>query len=144
MNYLQYTFPASADLQEILVALLGELPFDTFEEGSEFLLAFVPLPADVPAFSAEVQEIVEPLGVEFTVEEIPYQNWNSIWESNFQPISVGNFCGVRADFHEPMQGVEHEIIINPNTIHTNGPKITRSDAIMICLNMNVVKNEHMP
>ncbi len=91
MNYLQYSFPASAELQEILVALLGELPFEIFEEGSELLLAFVPLPADVAAFSAEVQEIVEPFGVDFTVEEIPYQNWNSIWESNFQPITVGKF-----------------------------------------------------
>ncbi|AEE53596.1 50S ribosomal protein L11 methyltransferase [Haliscomenobacter hydrossis] len=120
MNYLQYTFPATPDLQEILVALLGDLPFDTFEEGSENLMAFVPMPADVAALSAEVQEIVEPLGVGFSVQEIPYQNWNVIWESNFQPITVGDFCGVRADFHAPMEGVQHEIIINPKMAFGTG------------------------
>ena len=120
MNYLQYTFPAAADLQEILVALLGELSFEIFEEGPEALQAFVQMPPDVVAFSAEVEEIVAPFQVEFTVLEIPYQNWNSIWESNFQPITVGDFCGVRADFHAPMQGVQHEIIINPKMAFGTG------------------------
>lgn len=120
MNYLQFTFPAAADLQEILVALLGELSFEIFEEGPEALQAFVQMPPDVAAFSAEVEEIVAPFQVEFTVLEIPYQNWNSIWESNFQPITVGDFCGVRADFHAPMQGVQHEIIINPKMAFGTG------------------------
>jgi ribosomal protein L11 methyltransferase len=120
MNYLQYTFPAAADLQEILVALLGELSFEIFEEGPEALQAFVQMPPDVAAFSAEVEEIVAPFQVEFTVQEIPYQNWNSIWESNFQPIAVGDFCGVRADFHAPMEGVQHEIIINPKMAFGTG------------------------
>ena len=120
MNYLQYTFPAAADLQEILVALLGELSFEIFEEGPEALQAFVQMPPDVAAFSAEVEEIVAPFQVEFTVLEIAYQDWNSIWESNFQPITVGDFCGVRADFHAPMQGVQHEIIINPKMAFGTG------------------------
>lgn len=120
MNYLQYTFPAEPDMQEILMALLGHLPFDTFEEGETALQAFVPLPNDQAAFEAEVREIVVPLDVDFSVQEIPYQNWNSIWESNFQPITVGDFCGVRADFHPPMQGVQYEIIINPKMAFGTG------------------------
>lgn len=120
MNYLQYTFTATPEMQEILIALLGDLPFDTFEEGTEHLHAFVPLPKDQATFDAEVQTMIESLDVHFTVQEIPYQNWNSIWESNFQPITVGDFCGVRADFHAPLKGVQHEIIINPKMAFGTG------------------------
>jgi ribosomal protein L11 methyltransferase len=120
VNYLQYTFVASPEQQEILMALLSHLAFDTFQEGENTLLAFVPLPEDALAFETEVKAIAAPLGLTYTISEIPYQNWNSIWESNFQPITVGDFCGVRADFHAPLSGVQHEIVINPKMAFGTG------------------------
>ncbi|MEM6966395.1 MAG: 50S ribosomal protein L11 methyltransferase, partial [Bacteroidota bacterium] len=51
---------------------------------------------------------------------IKYQNWNAIWESNFKPIVVGTFCGIRADFHSPLTEVQHEIIINPKMAFGTG------------------------
>ena len=32
MNYLKYTFVASEDLKDELIAQVGEFPFDTFED----------------------------------------------------------------------------------------------------------------
>ena len=32
-------------------------------------------------------------------------NWNAVWESNFQPIQVDDFVGLRADFHPTTEGV---------------------------------------
>ena len=51
---------------------------------------------------------------------LPAQNWNAVWESNFQPVIVEDFCAVRADFHEPIPGVQHELVINPKMAFGTG------------------------
>jgi ribosomal protein L11 methyltransferase len=54
------------------------------------------------------------------VEKLPEENWNIQWESNFSPISVGNFCHVRADFHPPLQGFKYELVITPKMAFGTG------------------------
>ncbi|MFX8616606.1 50S ribosomal protein L11 methyltransferase, partial [Acinetobacter baumannii] len=65
-------------------------------------------------FDREVfEEFVRQQQLSYTVNIIEQQNWNAVWESNFQPITVDDFVGVRAVFHEPMVNVEQEVIITP-------------------------------
>ncbi|NDD15859.1 MAG: 50S ribosomal protein L11 methyltransferase [Chitinophagia bacterium] len=43
---------------------------------------------------------------------IKEKNWNAIWESNFEPVRVANFVGIRANFHphfDPKVAIEIEI-----------------------------------
>ncbi len=47
---------------------------------------------------------------ESITEEI---NWNQLWESSFEPVTIDDFAAVRAEFHNPILGVEHEIVITP-------------------------------
>ena len=45
---------------------------------------------------------------------IKEQNWNAIWESNFDPVRVGDFVGIRAHFHPDFEpAVEYDIKITP-------------------------------
>lgn len=45
---------------------------------------------------------------------IKEENWNAIWESNFEPVRVDDFVGIRANFHPPFEpAVQHEIHITP-------------------------------
>ena len=45
---------------------------------------------------------------------IKEENWNAIWESNFEPVRVGDFVGIRAHFHPSFEpAVRHEITITP-------------------------------
>jgi ribosomal protein L11 methyltransferase len=120
MNYLAYTFPATPAEQEMLIALLSDLPFDTYEETEEALIAYVSIAASYPELASEVKENMGDIGDGFSIEEIPYQNWNVIWESNFEPIKVGNFCGLRAEFHPLFLDVRHDIIINPKMAFGTG------------------------
>ncbi|MGD2035350.1 MAG: 50S ribosomal protein L11 methyltransferase, partial [Bacteroidales bacterium] len=47
------------------------------------------------------------------VEEIPEQNWNRIWESNFEPVIIKNRCVIRAPFHKKFPDLPLEVIIEP-------------------------------
>ena len=35
----------------------------------------------------------------FTQNIIEQQNWNELWEKNFEPVWVDDFVGIRAAFH---------------------------------------------
>ena len=72
----------------------------------------------------------------YTKEEIPYENWNAIWESNFKPVLVDDFCVIRADFHEPLEGYEHEIIINPKMAFGTGHHETSFMMLQLMRNMD--------
>ena len=43
---------------------------------------------------------------------IPPENWNAVWESDFQPIVIEDKCAVRAHFHDPID-VPYELVITP-------------------------------
>jgi ribosomal protein L11 methyltransferase len=121
LNYYQYNFVIAEPYRDILLAMLSELPFDTFEETPEGLHAFIPEPdTDQEAIAAQLSEWQQQWPFQYAVTFIPAQNWNAVWESNFQPIVVDDFCGVRADFHGPSQGVEYELVINPKMAFGTG------------------------
>jgi len=45
---------------------------------------------------------------------IKEENWNALWESNFEPVRVGDFVGIRANFHPSFEPkVQYEIQITP-------------------------------
>ncbi|MBX2892622.1 MAG: 50S ribosomal protein L11 methyltransferase [Saprospiraceae bacterium] len=125
LNYWKYTFHLdatanNADAADILVAYLAELPFDTFEEPTNGLNAYLPANVDVGAVEDVLREMQQQFQFSWEKSFIPAQNWNEIWEHNFHPVIVGNFCAVRADFHEPIPGMKHELVINPKMAFGTG------------------------
>jgi len=51
---------------------------------------------------------------------VPDKNWNEVWESNFEPVVVGDICCVKADFHDIDPRVKHSITINPKMAFGTG------------------------
>lgn len=117
MEYLQIHFPNITESQsEILIAQLNEIGFDGFEEETNELKAFVPSSNfDENAF----KQIVDTNNLNYYKSIIKKENWNAIWESNFEPIEVAYpnsfkpFVYIRAGFHEAKDGYEHDIIVTP-------------------------------
>jgi ribosomal protein L11 methyltransferase len=72
--------------------------------------------------SYEVNNLVKEFT--FNITSIPEQNWNAVWESNFEPVVVDDFCAIRADFHQPIKNVQHEIIITPKMSFGTGHHAT--------------------
>lgn len=120
MDYWKYILRANPETSEILVAYLSEAPFDTFEEAEDGLHAYLPAHAGQTETERQLLELQKQFDFVWDKTFIPGQNWNEIWESNFPPVVVNDFCAVRADFHEPIQGVKHELVINPKMAFGTG------------------------
>ena len=120
MDYYRYDLKTSAETAEILMAYLSDTPFDTFEENESGIAAFLPANENTEEIEETLQSLTSQFEFSWEKSFIPGQNWNEIWESNFHPVIVGNFCAVRADFHEPISNVQWELVINPKMAFGTG------------------------
>ena len=120
--YWKYEIMVSdPETQEILVALLSETGFDGFEEQEDILICIG------KQSEIDVQEsaaILNTRSLSFTIESVEDENWNAIWESNFRPVEVGVFAGVRAHFHPPFTNIQHQIVITPKMSFGTGHHAT--------------------
>jgi ribosomal protein L11 methyltransferase len=110
---------ADEKLRETLIAQLSSIGFEAFEELPEVLKAFIP---SIELNRAELKLVLN--GLTYQATEIEKQNWNQVWESNFETVQVEDFVGIRASFHEPMKGVEQEIVITPKMSFGTGHHAT--------------------
>jgi ribosomal protein L11 methyltransferase len=109
-NFIKIEIDAgSADESEILIADLSENDFYAFEQNENVLMAYI----TEEYFNEEKLKSLLPQSIGYKCSVIADRNWNEDWESQFQPVTIKNFVGIRASFHEPLEGVEHEIIITP-------------------------------
>jgi ribosomal protein L11 methyltransferase len=140
-EYIQIAFDYEhQDQFEILVAQLSNLGFEGFNEeeaatsinngvgmssvlgttaglgeGAGHCKTFM-LSADY-----DDNEIENELNNIFSLHNLKYyksiikeENWNALWESNFEPVRVGDFVGIRANFHPSFEPkVQYEIQITP-------------------------------
>ena len=122
MDYVKITF---ADLQpeqkEILIAQLADAGYEGFEEADTSLDAFI----NKQDFDKILlNEISYKYQTPYTSEKIPQTNWNKIWESSFEPVVVGDYVAVRADFHRPITKTKIEIVITPKMSFGTGHHAT--------------------
>ena len=115
MNYTGYTFTVTPlqPANEILIAELGELGFESFEETQTGLEAYI----QTKDWNEDILDNVfalqsDEFTISYTYEEIEQVNWNLEWEKNFEPIHVDDKVSVIAPFHKKT-GMEYEIIIEP-------------------------------
>jgi len=98
---------------DILMAFLGEVGFESFVETDDGFLAYIELD-NYPDF-IDWPDIIkdQKVKLEYSEADIAEQNWNTQWESNFQPVLIEDKCYVRATFHPEEKKHPYEIVIDP-------------------------------
>lgn len=112
MKYQQYTFTSSVYTGEVILALISNLPFDSFEDNETTCKAYIPISKADEQFVSAVRSLSEKFDLKYIAEDIPYVNWNKEWEANFSPVIVEDICAIRASFHEEKLLPETKYTIN--------------------------------
>ena len=111
----------SEEESDVLIARLSGIGFEGFEEEKNLLKAFIA----AKDFNKELlQPIMNEGGLNYTTAVIQYKNWNEEWEAGFEPVTIGDFCTIRAAFHKAVEGVKHDIIITPKMSFGTGHHAT--------------------
>jgi ribosomal protein L11 methyltransferase len=99
--------------REKLMAVLLGIGYDSFMETEQSIAAYI----EARLFdSNRLQEILRTFNgnaIIEKIEDLADQNWNAIWESNYEPVIIENKCMVRAPFHEKPAGTEFDVVIQP-------------------------------
>ena len=102
-NYLEFNFKIFPlqPWNEILMAELIEIGFDSFTEEHDGILGYI----QKDLFNEnQLKEINlfknDEVKISYAFQEMPNINWNEEWEKNFSPINVENQVSIRAEFHE--------------------------------------------
>ncbi|MDR9441647.1 MAG: 50S ribosomal protein L11 methyltransferase [Schleiferiaceae bacterium] len=99
---------------DLLVALLSEAGYESFEETPYGLKGYLPsaeFQADVLTKLPPVQNGL--ISLSYTTEALSQVNWNEEWERQYDPVEVDGWLRIRAPFHPARSGFKHEIVIQP-------------------------------
>ena len=118
MNYYELTIQLSDfdRWNDILVAYLADLDYESFQEEAPLLKAYI----QEASYNGEAlqkrlndlqseQEVV----TSFEVKLIPQENWNAQWEAQFEPVFIDEVIRIVAPFHHLGAFTGIEIVIEP-------------------------------
>ncbi len=127
--FIQLSFTGlQPEQMDILIAKLAEAGYDGFiqedsfgEENGGELKAYI----NKRRYDKSVlHDITFKYQLSYTEQTIEEKNWNAEWEAGFEPVVIDDFVAIRAGFHEPVGGVEQEIIITPKMSFGTGHHAT--------------------
>lgn len=137
--YLEFNFKIKPlqPWNEILMAELIEIGFDSFTEEHDGILGYI----QKDLFDEEELKDIyllqnKEIEISYTYEEMPNINWNEEWEKNFSPINVEDKVLIRAEFHDSDPNM-HEIVIQPKMSFGTGHHPTTHLMIQQMLDMDL-------
>ncbi len=123
MESLLYQISCPESEREACLALLGQWPFYAFEADEQGWKAYLFQKEKTAGMDAALRSCMDERGwtLKTVAQPLPKENWNARWEASFQPVRIGDFCGIRAAFHPPFEPpVLHELIIQPKMAFGTG------------------------
>lgn len=136
MNYIELNVKnqSNSELNDVLIAELGEIGFESFAESEDGFLAYIREDLFDADLIAKLQIIeLNPDCFSYTYQLVEDQNWNAVWESNYEAVVIANRCGIRAPFHPENKDVEYDLVIEPKMSFGTAHHETTSNMIEFLL-----------
>lgn len=132
MDFIQYNIELKDfdTYSEILIAVLAEIGFDSFEEDSPLIKAFIEADRDKNDLLQMINFPEEQI-VKLERKEVDKVNWNEEWEKNFPLLAIEDFCYIRAPFHDTVDGFEYELVIEPKMSFGTGHHATTQNMLLL-------------
>ena len=126
-----------SDSADIVVALLAELGFESFETLDDAVKAYIPAENfDETALQQLMDEYPE-LMASADSRRIQQENWNHLWESNFPITEIAGRVLVFAPFHKDIPALEYRLCIMPQMSFGTGHHETTSSMIELMLDLDM-------
>jgi len=111
--------------RDILMVELGELGYDSYEETTGGLDAYIKTVEFDHGAVSKLMTLHDPhVTVAWSHVQMEPHNWNAEWERSFQPVEVGHEVRIRAEHHPSMPGFTHELVITPRMAFGTGHHAT--------------------
>jgi ribosomal protein L11 methyltransferase len=145
MNYIEveFTLTPFSPWNEVFVAYLSELEFESFQEENQVLRAYVSEnDFDQSKFNQLMNELElqNELQFSFRVNNIEQQNWNAVWESQFEPVAIENKLQIIAPFHKMNDFSGETIVIEPKMSFGTGHHQTTYMMCKMMFDLNLNDN----
>ncbi|WP_417588638.1 50S ribosomal protein L11 methyltransferase [Owenweeksia hongkongensis] len=135
---IDFTITPAEGGRDILLALLDNLGYDSFEETPKGLKAYIL----EKYFNAEEIESLfifhsDEYEVSYATDKLENKNWNEEWETNYQPIFIDDKIHIRAPFHEAHPEYPIELLITPKMSFGTGHHQTTRLVSRLMLDMDL-------
>jgi len=140
MVYIGYTFKISPTAPgcEILIAELADAGFESFVENKNGISAYISKDNWDESILKDIRVLrSKAFKVSYSFKEIKQRNWNSVWEKNFNPITIDDKVCIRAPFHKKFAHVDYDIIIEPKMSFGTGHHETTYIMVQHILTLNL-------
>ncbi|MEI6749897.1 MAG: 50S ribosomal protein L11 methyltransferase [Bacteroidales bacterium] len=134
MQYYELCCPVPADetQSEIIIALLAEAGFESFDHIGNELKAYIPEflygTHLMPLLASNILA-----GITFSLSKVADTNWNQVWESNYEPVLIEGQCYIKAPFHADRNDIAFQLIIEPKMSFGTAHHATTAMMISYCL-----------
>jgi ribosomal protein L11 methyltransferase len=135
MNFVAVKFNCSVETAEMVIATLSTIGFDIFEERADGVDAYIDEALfDKSTMNETLEMYNQPLPNGTLI--IPKENWNELWEKNYDPIIVDDRCVVKAIFHKLDKQYPLEILVQPKMSFGTGHHATTFQMIKAQLDID--------
>jgi len=114
--------PNTQETREIVVALIADLGYDSFEDTETGVNAYIKksdfIHAGLDLALSYIDKDV--IRTHVSINLVEGKNWNEVWESSFEPVFLNENCVVRASFHKISPMPDIDILVDPKMAFGTG------------------------